>query len=178
MINFKRAKHWTAHTTPESVENITDSCFTLIQIRLCQHVCMTQWNTGIFREIYIKLYRVALQGIWNKKFHITSWIQLVLSCSLGLSTFVSEPRHEKTCIRDFRPGKTQTCLFSYRDQLESCYFGFRKYRYYTTVEATNKGADQSARMRRLICTYVVRIWLKQLFPWRGSSISLRLQWFC
>ena len=40
--------------------------------------------TGIFREIYIKLYHVALQGIWNKKFHITSWIQLVLSCSLGL----------------------------------------------------------------------------------------------
>ena len=86
MINFKRAKHWTAHTTPESVENITDSCFTLTQIRLCQHVCMTQWNTGIFREIYIKLYRVALQGIWNKKFHITSWIQLVLSCSLGFSS--------------------------------------------------------------------------------------------
>ena len=36
--------------------------------------------TRIFRDIYIKLYRV----IWNKKFHITSWIQLVLSCSLGL----------------------------------------------------------------------------------------------
>ena len=85
MINFKRAKHWTAHTTPESAENITDSCFTLTQIRLCQHVCMTQWNTGIFRETYIKLYRVALQGIWNKRFHITSWIQLVLSCSLSLS---------------------------------------------------------------------------------------------
>ena len=85
MINFKRAKHLTAHTTPESAENMTDFRFTLTQIRLCQHVCMTQWNTGIFREIYIKLYRVALQGIWNKKFHITSWIQLVLSCSLGFS---------------------------------------------------------------------------------------------
>ena len=26
-----------------------------------------------------------------------------------------EPRHEKTCLRGFRPGKTQTGLLSYRD---------------------------------------------------------------
>ena len=32
------------------------------------------------------MYRVALQGIWNKKFHITRWIQLVLSCILGFSS--------------------------------------------------------------------------------------------
>ena len=32
----------------------------------------------------------------------------------------------------------------------------------------NKGADQTVRMRRLICTFVVRIWLKQVFTWRGS----------
>ena len=51
MINFKRAKHWAAHTTPESAVNITDSCFTLTQIRLCQHLYMTEGNTGIFREI-------------------------------------------------------------------------------------------------------------------------------
>ena len=27
----------------------------------------------------------------------------------------------------------------------------------------NKGADQTARMRRLICAFVVRIWHKQVF---------------
>ena len=32
----------------------------------------------------------------------------------------------------------------------------------------NKGANQTARMRRLICTFVVHIWLKQVFLWRGS----------
>ena len=32
---------------------------------------------------------------------------------------LSEPRHEKTCLRDFRPGKTQTGLLSYRDLLEA-----------------------------------------------------------
>ena len=43
----------------------------------------------------------------------------------------NEPRHEKTCLRGFRPGKTQTGLLSYRDKLESLNFGFSKYRYYT-----------------------------------------------
>ena len=31
----------------------------------------------------------------------------------------------------------------------------------------NKGADQTAWMRRLICTFVVRIWHKQVFSWCG-----------
>ena len=30
-----------------------------------------------------------------------------------------EPRHEKTCLRGLRPGKTHTGLLSQRDQLES-----------------------------------------------------------
>ena len=29
--------------------------------------------------------------------------------------FTIEPRHEKICVRDFRPAKTQTSLLSYRD---------------------------------------------------------------
>ena len=40
-------------------------------------------------------------------------------------------RHEKTCLRGFATGKTQTGLFSYGDLLESGDFGFTKYRYYT-----------------------------------------------
>ena len=43
-----------------------------------------------------------------------------------------EPHHEKTCLRGFRPGKTQTGLLRYRDKLKSWNFGFSKYRYYTT----------------------------------------------
>ena len=34
----------------------------------------------------------------------------------------------------------------------------------------NKGADQTARMRRLMCAFVVRIWHKQVFSWRGSTV--------
>ena len=48
--------------------------------------------------------------------------------------------------------------------------GYNKYGYYTIQAANNKGADQTARMRRLICTFVVRIWQKQVFSWRGSYL--------
>ena len=37
-----------------------------------------------------------------------------------------EPRSEKTGLRGFRPGPTQTGLYSSRRWLEACNFGFRK----------------------------------------------------
>ena len=48
---------------------------------------------------------------------------------------------------------------------ESWNFGYSKQRYYTIQAVNNKGADQTARMRRLICAFVVRIWHKQVFSW-------------
>ena len=38
-------------------------------------------------------------------------------------------------------------------------------------QRNNKGADHTARVRRLICAFVVRIWQKQVFSWRGSIFS-------
>ena len=38
------------------------------------------------------------------------------------------------------------------------------------MAANNKGADQTEWMRRLICAFVVRIWHKQVFSWRGPII--------
>ena len=32
----------------------------------------------------------------------------------AITVIIIEPRHEKTCLRDLRPGKTQTGLLSYR----------------------------------------------------------------
>ena len=40
----------------------------------------------------------------------------------------------------------------------------------------NKGADQTARMRKLIRTFVVRIWHKQVFSWHGSIFTPRNDW--
>ena len=79
-----------------------------------------------------------------------------------------EPRHEKTCLRGLRPGKTQTGLLSFRSSLESWNFGDSKYRYYAIQAVNNKGADQTARMHGLIYVFAVHIWQKQVFSRCGS----------
>ena len=66
------------------------------------------------------------------------------------------PRREKTCLRGFRQSEIQTSLPSYRDALENRNFTRSKFTYETYQKANNKGAEQSARMRRLVCVCVVR----------------------
>ena len=51
-------------------------------------------------------------------------------------------------------------LLSCRSQLDYWNLVHRNCRYYAISGATNKGADQTAQMRKLICTFVVRIWHK------------------
>ena len=72
---------------------------------------------------------------------------------------IIKPRREKTCIRSFLKGHTQTSLLSYRNYLENCNFASSKPRNKTFQYANNKGAGQTARMRRLICTFVVAFYL-------------------
>ena len=95
----------------------------------------------------------------------------IFSAKLLSYVIWASSRHKKTCLRGFRLGETQTSLLSYRDKLESWNFGFSKYTYYTIEAANNNGADQTAQIGRLICTFVVRIWLKQVFSWCGSLYS-------
>ena len=66
------------------------------------------------------------------------------------------PRREKTCLRGVRQSQFQTSLLSYRDYLENLHFACSWSRYGTFQLANNKGADQTARMRRLVCACVVR----------------------
>ena len=58
-------------------------------------------------------------------------------------------------LRGIWQSETQTSLPSYRDQLEYWNFACSKFRYNTFQLANNKGTDQSARMRRLVCAFVV-----------------------
>ena len=46
------------------------------------------------------------------------------------------------------------------------------FRYYTIKAANNKGADQTAWISRLICTFVVRILQNQVFSWPGSFVCV------
>ena len=62
----------------------------------------------------------------------------------------------KNCLRGFRQSEFQTSLHSYRDYLENWNFTCSKFTYDTFQKANNKGADQTARMRRLVCACVVR----------------------
>ena len=66
-------------------------------------------------------------------------------------------------------------MLRYRRKLESWNFWYSKYRYYTILGVNNKGADQTVRMRRLICIFVVRIGQKQAFSWRGSYHGLKVE---
>ena len=76
----------------------------------------------------------------------------------------NELRHENTWLRGLRPGKTQTSLRSHRSWVEAWNFW-----YYTIPAANNKGADQTARMHRLSYAFVVRIWHKKVFSYRGTN---------
>ena len=73
------------------------------------------------------------------------------------------PRREKTCLRGFRQSEIQTSLLSYRDYLETWHFACSKSRYDSLQQANNKGADQTARMHRLVCVFVIRKSLKTGF---------------
>ena len=74
------------------------------------------------------------------------------------ATFVGTNRasSRETCLRGFRQSEIQTSLPSCRDSLENRNFTRSKFIYETYQNANNKGADQSARMRRLVCVCVVR----------------------
>ena len=80
---------------------------------------------------------------------------------LGVTT--NGPCRDKTCLLGFRQNDIQTSLLSYRDQLENWNFAGSKSRYNTIHLANNKGTDQTALMRRLVCAFVVRKPLKTGF---------------
>ena len=66
------------------------------------------------------------------------------------------PRREKICLRGVGQSEFQTTLLSYRDKLENSDFTRSKFTNDNFQKANNKGADQTARMRRLVCACVVR----------------------
>ena len=66
----------------------------------------------------------------------------------------NEPRCEKTGLRGFRPGPTQTGLYSHRRWLEACNFGFRKKRDCTIRVAKTKVLISFAVTAKLICVFV------------------------
>ena len=65
-----------------------------------------------------------------------------------------EPVREKTNNLGFRPGPTQTGLYSHRRWLEAGKFGFRKYRNHAIRVAKTKALISFAVTAKLICAFV------------------------
>ena len=61
---------------------------------------------------------------------------------------------KKTGLRGFRPGPTQTGMYSYRRWLEAGNFGFRKYRDCTISVAKTEALIRFAVSAKLICVFV------------------------
>ena len=80
-----------------------------------------------------------------------------------------EPRHEKTCLRDFRPGKTQTGRLSYRDKPESWNSQFNKYRYYTK-QRTTKVLIRLCGCASWSAPSLFAYGKNMVFSWRGSIV--------
>ena len=66
----------------------------------------------------------------------------------------NEPSCEKTGLRGFRPGPTQTELYSHRRWLEALNFGFTKKRDCIIFVAKTKALISFAVTAKLICVFV------------------------
>ena len=60
----------------------------------------------------------------NVRAHVRKYLPALLVSERGSN----EPRHEKTCLRGLRPGKSQSGLLSYSNNVEPWNFGYGKYR--------------------------------------------------
>ena len=67
---------------------------------------------------------------------------------------IFKPRSEKTGLRGFRPGPTQTGLYNHRRWLEARNFGLRKKRDCTVRVAKTKMLISFAATAKLICVFV------------------------
>ena len=89
------------------------------------------------------------------------------------------PRREKICGRGLRQSETQASLYSYRDKLENRNFACSKLRYGAFPKTNKKGADQTARMRRLVCIFFFAALRRQVFSRRGSYVNGdHIIWVC
>ena len=65
--------------------------------------------------------------LWTAVMYVIIWNLTLFSFFFFIITGLNEPRHKKTCLWGLQPGKTQTGLLSYRDQLGSWNFRFSRY---------------------------------------------------
>ena len=88
--------------------------------------------------------------------------------------FLIEPRSEKTGLRGFRPGPTQTGLYNHTRWLETRNFGYRKKRYCTIRAAKTKALISFAVTAKLICVFVLA-YAKIRFSHDEAQLKMTMQ---
>ena len=102
-----------AHTSSESRGTFRQKARSLAPLTACAvkicHDGMLE-DTNSLDEAHIK--HIVVQKKLTSTFQHKEFVVILFHAS-------TEPRHEKTCLRGFRPGKTRTGLLGYRDKIES-----------------------------------------------------------
>ena len=106
-----------------------------------EHEQLNRMKDKIYQKMYIHM--IQMHAIINKK-EVTAGNRIKIG-----------PRRKKTCLRGVLQCEFLNSLLSYRDQIENWNFTWIMSTYDTFQNANNKGADQTARMRRLVCAFVV-----------------------
>ena len=82
------------------------------------------------------------------------------------------PHRNKTRLRGFQQSETQTSLLSYRGELENEISSVACLDYDIFPKANVKGPNQTARLHRLVCTFVVHKPLKTGFLVSRSNYGI------
>ena len=131
---------------------------------VCVFVCIQQNSFSCIAAIWEPPWRKIGKNmsISTTKVHSLCLIMACCFCSLesvivklANSKTLSGLRRETTCLRCIHQSEFQTSLLSYRDKLDNRNFACSKCTYDNFIIGNNKGADQTARMRRLVCACVV-----------------------
>ena len=82
---------------------------------------------------------------------------------------------ERTCLHGVCPRKIQTSMPSYRGRPEYWNFACSKWSHHAFQKAKNKGADQTAQLRRLVCAFIIRLQQRQVFLLWGPYGTYQLR---
>ena len=133
-----------------------------VRFRLEKKCCCTPKTDYTHRRIWNTTNSIVVCNLCHNQVGKLHWNDIVSTTMLATIMILYEPCYEKTCLT----GKTQTGQHTYIKASWS--LGITEKASIGIETANNKGADQTARICRLICAFVIRIWHKQLFLWHGS----------
>ena len=117
--------------------------------------CFSVYISVNGNQNFLKFTYILNRVIFENQRHNTIILLYFSAFKLLIIPVIYVPRRDKTCLRVFRKSEAQTSLLSYADYLEIWNFACSKPRYDTFQQANNKYADQTARMRRLVCACVI-----------------------